>query len=291
MKTKESGIVSQVQSFCFNDGEGIRTNVFLSGCPLRCKWCANPETWDPIPKLTVIKDKCIKCGKCAEVCPSKIACNACGKCLEVCPVSARKILGAFMTADEVIERIKKDIVYFRQSGGGVTFSGGEPTFQKDFLRTLVSRLYDIGIDMAIETSGFFSWDDVKDIFEKLDFIFVDLKIFDCQKHKLFTGQGNEVILNNIKNIGKLNKPVVVRIPLIEGINDDDANIIKTTEFVKENIKNGRIEILPYHNFGLHKYDALSIDELKIEFKTPSNEKVKAIESLIRQNGVRVADYK
>jgi pyruvate formate lyase activating enzyme len=298
------GMVSQIQGFCVNDGEGIRTNIFLSGCPLRCRWCANPETWTPEPKLTVVKEKCTGCGKCMEVCPQKAAlnpidsnvfvtedCDACGKCADACPASARKVLGSFMSVREVVDRVKKDVIYFRQSGGGVTFSGGEPTFQRNFLKEIVDELYELGIDMAIESSGMFRWDDAKDIFDKLDFIFVDLKVFDCEEHRRHTGAGNEVILKNIKEIGKLGKPVVVRIPLMKGVNDDDENISKIAEFVRENVPGGRIEVLPYHSYGAYKYDALGMKELKTVFETPSEDRVKKVEELIRKNGVEVADYK
>lgn len=298
------GIVSQIQSFCVNDGEGIRTNIFLSGCPLTCKWCSNPETWTLEPKLTVVKEKCNDCNNCVKVCQRKAAlnpfnndvfvteeCNACGVCVDSCPNSARKVLGSRMSVQDVAKRIKRDTVFFRESGGGVTFSGGEPTFQKDFLRALVNEFYEIGIDMAIETCGYFSWEDTKDIIEKLDFIFVDIKHFDKEEHIKLTGVDNNIILENIKNMGKLNKNMVIRIPLIEGINTDIENIIKTAAFVKKHIPRGKIEILPYHSLGTYKYDALSISGYKNIFETPSNEKISEIKDIILQNGVETIDYK
>ncbi len=304
MASDSIGFVSQIQGFCVNDGEGIRTNIFLSGCPLRCKWCANPETWTPSAKLTVVKEKCTGCGRCMHACPVKAAlnpidsdvfvteaCNSCGKCVDVCPTSARKVLGSYMTVGDVIERVKKDVIYFRQSGGGVTFSGGEPTFQKNFLKAIIDELYELGVDMAIESSGMFSWEGSKDIFEKLDFIFVDLKIFDSEKHCKYTGSGNEVILENIMKIGKLGKPVVVRIPLMKDVNDDEENISRTAQFVRDNVPGGRIEVLPHHNYGSYKYDALGMKEHKMLFETPSKERVEEIEELIRKNGIEVADFK
>lgn len=298
------GVVSQIQGFCVNDGEGIRTNVFLSGCPLRCQWCANPETWTAEPKLTVVKEKCTGCNRCVEICPQKAAlnpkledvfvtedCNYCGICVDACPNGARSILGAVMSVQDLVDRVMKDSIYFRQSGGGVTFSGGEPTFQKSFLRSLVNKFYDLGIDMAIESCGYFNWEDTKDIFEKLDFIFMDMKIFDREKHIEYTGMDNELIHENIKNIGKLGKPVVIRVPLMEGVNADDENILKVAAFVKENVPVGKIEVLPYHNFGSYKYDALGKIECRTEFETPTAQRVKEIEDLIRLSGVEVADYK
>ena len=298
------GVVSQIQGFCVNDGEGIRTNVFLSGCPLRCQWCSNPETWTAEPKLTVVKEKCTGCNSCVEICPQKASLNPmfgniyvtedfnyCGVCVDACPNGARSILGSVMHVKEVVDRVMKDSIYFRQSGGGVTFSGGEPTFQKSFLRFLVNKFYDLGIDMAIESCGYFNWEDTRDIFEKIDFIFMDMKIFNREKHIEYTGMDNELIHENIKNIGKLGKPVVIRIPLMDGVNADDENILKTAAFVKENVPEGRIEVLPYHNFGAYKYDALGKGEHKNQFEAPSPQRVKEIEEIIRQSGVEVADYK
>jgi len=298
------GVVSQIQGFCVNDGEGIRTNVFLSGCPLRCQWCANPETWTAEPKLTVVKEKCTGCNNCVEICIRKAAlnpmfgdtyvtedCNYCGLCVDACPNGARSILGSVMSVQEVVDRVMKDSIYFRQSGGGVTFSGGEPTFQKSFLRSLVNEFCELGIDMAIESCGYFNWEDTRDIFEKIDFIFMDMKIFDSGKHVLYTGMENALIHENIKSAGKLGKPIVIRIPLMEGVNADDENILNTAAFVKENVPGGRIEVLPYHNFGTYKYDALGKGEHKNHFEAPSAQRVKEIEDIIWQAGVEVADYK
>lgn len=298
------GIVSQIQSFCVNDGEGIRTNIFLSGCPLRCKWCANPETWTVKPKLAVVKEKCTGCNKCVLCCPHKAAlnpqnrdvfitekCTACGLCIDPCLTSARKIMGSKMSVKELLKRVKKDMIFFRESGGGVTFSGGEPTFQKDFLKAIVNTFWDIGIDMAIETSGYFVWEEVKDTIDKLDFIFVDIKHFDSKKHFELTGVYNTRILENIKKIGNLDKKVVIRIPLIENVNTSIENIKKTAEFVKQHVRGGSIEILPYHNLGLCKYDALGLKKNKNTFNTPSEKKIQDIKELISSIGVEIADYK
>lgn len=246
---EEKGYVSQIQGFSVNDGNGIRTTIFLLGCPLRCKWCCNPETWTIDPKA------------------------------------------APMSVEDVLQRIKRDIIFFRESGGGVTFSGGEATCQQSFLRALVNAHSEIGIDMAIETSGYFIWNEVKDIIEKLDLIFIDLKHMNTEKHQELTGVDNKLILENIKNIGKLNKEVVVRIPLIKGINDDKENIINTAKYVKQYVPGGKMEILPYHNFGEKKYDQLGLSEFKNVFSTPTKEEIDEVKETIRSIGVETIDYK
>jgi glycyl-radical enzyme activating protein family len=245
----EKGYVSQIQSFSVNDGEGIRTTIFLSGCPLRCKWCCNPETWTINPKI------------------------------------------AQLSVKEVLQRVKRDIIFFRESGGGITFSGGEATFQQSFLRALVNVHEEIGVDMAIETSGYFIWDQVKDVMEKLDFIFVDLKHMNSKKHHELTGVDNKLILENIEKIGNLNKAVVVRIPLVKGINDDEENISSTAKYVKQYVPGGKIEILPYHNLGEKKYETMRLDKFKNVFNTPSREEINAVKEIIRSTGVEIIDYK
>jgi pyruvate formate lyase activating enzyme len=296
------GYVTQIQNFSVNDGEGLRTTIFLSGCPLRCKWCANPETWTVSPKVAVIQDKCVKCGKCLHVCPNnsiersmkylpiKDRCICCGSCADVCLSNARKIMGKKMSVKEVINIVKRDIIFFDESGGGVTFSGGEPTYQLEFLHALIKSLKEIGINIAIETSGYFKWEDTKDVFENIDFAFIDIKHMDRLKHKELTGIDNDVILENIKTIGKLGKDIVIRIPLIEGINDSEENLMATSSFVKEYVPNPKIEILPYHNLGFYKYESLGLSVCKQEFVTPSKFRLKILTEFIGSLGIEIVEY-
>lgn len=238
------------QNFSVNDGDGIRTIIFFAGCPLHCKWCANPEG------LYIDNDFVYK-----------------------------------YSVEQLLNIIERQEIFYRYSGGGVTFSGGEATLQTDILRELVNKLYDRGINLAIETSGYFKFEEVKDILKKLDLIFIDLKHIDDMKHKMFTGVSNEKILYNIKRLNEINDNVVVRIPLIEGVNADEENIIKTVKYVKANIKNPKIELLPYHNFGDEKYDALGVEKPSRDFKRPSVEMVKELNKLIQAAGVEVISYK
>lgn len=244
------GNFMEPQNFSVNDGDGIRTIVFFAGCPLHCKWCANPEG------LYINNDLVHK-----------------------------------YSVEQLLKVIERQEIFYRYSGGGVTFSGGEATLQQELLRELVNRLYDKAINLAIETSGYFEFDEVKDILQKLDLIFIDLKHMDDTKHKMFTGVSNVKILNNIKRLNEVNDNIVVRIPLIDGVNADKKNIIETAKFIKANIKNPKMELLPYHSFGDEKYDALGIEKPSRDFKTPSVEMIKELKGLIEAEGVEVVSFK
>jgi pyruvate formate lyase activating enzyme len=253
-----SGKFMKLQNFSVNDGDGIRTVVFLAGCPLRCMWCSNPESWVTRNEIEYNEDTCL----------------------------IKKY-----TSDEVLKIIDKQKIFYRYSGGGVTFSGGEATLQQDILRELVYRLYDQAVNLAIETSGYFVFDEVKDILGKLDLIFVDIKLMDSDKHKAYTGTGNEKILENISRMKELKVPVVVRIPVIDGVNSDMENIRKTANFVKSNVNEPKIELLPYHLFGDAKYEALGMEKPSRSFETPSHEHLTELCRVVESEGVEVVSYK
>ncbi|MPM92711.1 4-hydroxyphenylacetate decarboxylase activating enzyme [bioreactor metagenome] len=196
-----------------------------------------------------------------------------------------------MTTDDVIKSIEKDLIFFLNSNGGITFSGGEPTYQLEFLRKLVYHFYNKGIHTAIETCGVFNFDKCKDIFQKLNHIFVDIKNMDSNKHKEYTGLGNELILENIIRMAKINKSMVVRIPVIPGFNDDIENITSTSQFVKKNIKSPKIELLPYHMFGIDKYKNLGLEDYIYKYETPSDKTMKKLEEVVKNCGVEVMKYK
>lgn len=255
--TNISGKFMKLQNFSVNDGDGIRTVVFLAGCPLRCMWCSNPESWVTRNEIEHKKDTC---------------------------------LVKRYTSDEVLKIIDKQKIFYRYSGGGVTFSGGEATLQQDILRELVYRLYDQAVNLAIETSGYFEFDEVKDILGKMDLIFVDMKLMDSDKHKAYTGIGNEKILGNISRMKELKVPVVVRIPVIDGVNSDMENIRKTAKFVKANVNEPKIELLPYHQFGDAKYEALGMEKPSRSFKTPSHEHLMELCRVAESEGVEVVSY-
>jgi pyruvate formate lyase activating enzyme len=253
-----SGQFMKLQDFSVNDGDGIRTVVFLAGCTLRCMWCSNPESWTNQNKIAHSENTCMI---------------------------------KTYTSDEVMKMIDKQKIFYRYSGGGVTFSGGEATLQMDMLRDLVYRLYDQAVNLAIETSGYFEFDEVKDILGKMDLIFVDIKLMDSDKHKAYTGIGNEKILGNISRMKELKVPVVVRIPVIDGVNSDTENIRETARFVKANIDEPKIELLPYHLFGDAKYEALGMEKPSRSFKTPSQEQLMELCRVVESEGVEVVSYK
>lgn len=294
------GSVMQLQDFSVNDGDGIRTTVFLAGCPLRCQWCANPEGLTGEVKVAYYQRHCTGCGRCSQVCPAGIgidlnkergACQACGACAEVCPVHARKFLVSMVEADKIVEAILPQIPFFRQSGGGVTFSGGEATMQTAFLRQIAQRLYDMGVNLALETCCYFDFNQVKDILTMMDLLFVDIKHMDSDIHKKYTGVGNEKILANIARLNQFLGRIVIRVPVIGGVNDSDENIQRTARFVKNTLSNASMELLPYHRYGEAKYEALGLSLPPTGFTTPSLERMEYLEKIIRDIGVPVIRFR
>lgn len=296
-----NGYFMEPQNFSVNDGDGIRTVIFFAGCPLKCKWCANPESTQDFKRVSFNKTTCIGCGKCTEICPEGLnidlnslgqreKCTSCSSCVESCPTGSRKNLVRMYSDIEILEIIKSQEIFYRYSNGGVTFSGGEATLQQDMLRNLVNILYDKAVNMSLETSGYFDFDEVKDILIKLDLIFVDIKHMNEKKHELYTGKSNRKILENIKKMNMLDVPIVVRIPVIDGVNSDDDNIKKTAVFVRENIKNPKIELLPYHNFADEKYECLGLEKMSHNFKRPSKELLSRLKMIIKNEGAESVSY-
>lgn len=298
----KKGRVVKVQHFSVNDGDGIRTTIFLEGCKLKCKWCSNPDSWSNIVKLGVMKDKCVSCNRCIDVCPQNISslfdrtqinnkCDLCGECIKVCLKDAICIMTEEMSVEEIVEEVEKDFIFFFESNGGITFSGGEPTLQIDFLRELVDIFYDKGINIAIETCGCFDWNKVNDVFEKIDHIFVDIKSMDDNIHKEYTGVSNKIILDNICRLSKLNKSMVIRVPIIYGVNDSEENIRNTALFVKQNVLGGKMELLPYHKFGIDKYKALGLEDYIYEFDEICNNHMLKLKEIVELTGVKIIEYK
>lgn len=294
------GYLMQMQPFSVNDGDGIRTTIFLAGCPLHCKWCANPEGLRQHPVVGFYARLCIGCGACAAVCPKGIGidlnaerekCVSCGACVAACPKGARKALVSLADADEIIAEAAKHQLFYRNSGGGITFSGGEATAQPELLEYLSSRLYDMGFSLDIESCGYFEFERVRSSLERMDLIFMDLKHMDSALHEKFTGVPNERILENIKQLAELSARVVIRIPTIEGVNADEENIRKSGEFVKKYLPRAEMELLPYHKFGFGKYEALGMDLPDAAFGTPTKEKMEHLKGILREIGISLADFK
>lgn len=261
--------IFNIQKFSIHDGPGIRTVVFFKGCPLKCLWCANPESQKSRPQLSVIKSNCMKCGACMEVCPQNAItmekdganidrdlCDDCGLCASECYSRAIKSMGEEKSTKEVFDVINEDAVFYANSGGGYTLSGGEPLFYADFCLELTNLCTQAGFHGAIETSGYGDTEKFKELCGKLDVIFFDVKHMDPEKHKELTGVSNDLILSNLKEIQSTSKEVIIRTPLIPGINDDMENIEATAKLCLDLEKVSTWELLPYHKLGEHKYMSL-----------------------------------
>ncbi len=294
------GYVMQLQPFSVNDGDGIRTTIFLAGCPLRCKWCSNPEGFSRQTLIGWHERKCIGCGKCTAVCPQGIGinlnaarekCIACGSCTESCPTNARCVMVHEVEADEILAAVQKHRLFYAMSGGGITFSGGEAAGQPAFLNYLTEQLYDMGYGMTIETSGYFDFEEVKASLERMDMIFMDLKHIDSEIHEKYTGVANRRILENMKRLQQLPAEVVIRIPVIGGVNNDEDNIRRSAAFVHANVPKARMELLPYHKFGMIKYEAIGRPYEEEAFYRPSAEEMARLREIVAEEGVAAADFR
>lgn len=293
----------QIQPFSVNDGEGIRTNIFMAGCPLRCRWCSNPEGFEQKKLVGWYNRRCIGCGACAEVCPQGIGiemdkdahlrCISCGACADVCPEEARTRMVTLMDADDVIREVHKHRLFYSYSGGGVTFSGGEATSQPEFLDCLSRELYDSGYSLDLESCGYFDFEHVRPSLERMDLIFMDLKHMDPEMHEKYTGVDNKLILENIACLGSLSSEpeIVIRIPVIGGVNNSEENIADSAAHVHSVLPRAKMELLPYHSLGRIKYEAIWMSFDQEDFYTPDKEEMKKLRSIAAAQGVEIADYR
>lgn len=298
------GYIMQIQPFSVNDGEGIRTNIFMADCPLRCSWCSNPEGFERKELVGWYPRRCIGCGACAAVCPQGIgidmhetgqaACVACGACVSVCPEEARARMVSLMDADDVIKEVHRHRLFYSYSGGGVTFSGGEATSQPEFLDYVSKELYDSGYSIDIESCGYFDFEKVRPSLERMDLIFMDLKHMDSETHRKYTGVGNELILENIARLDTLDRPssdIVIRIPVIGGVNNSEENIAASAAYVHDVLPDARMELLPYHALGKIKYEAIGVPFGQEGFHTPDKNEMKKLRGIAAAQGVEIADYR
>ncbi|MGN1410104.1 MAG: glycyl-radical enzyme activating protein [Eubacteriales bacterium] len=259
-----NGIIFNIQKFCLHDGDGIRTSVFLKGCPLRCEWCHNPESQRAAPELMYHQNKCTACGKCVGICPARgkiipdrSKCVACGDCVDICPNRANELCGITVTTEEVMAEVRKDKIFYQTSGGGMTVTGGEPSAQPEFTLSLIRSAKRENISAAVETCGYGRADFFRQAAELGAVFLYDIKVMDSDRHKALTGVSNAQILDNLRMLMDMGADITLRLPLIPGVNDTEGDISALVSFMKEN--DGRFrhaEIMPYHKMGVGKATAI-----------------------------------
>lgn len=288
-----SGVVFNIQRYSIHDGPGIRTTVFLKGCPLVCTWCQNPESQSRDPEIMINKNLCTVCGRCVSECENdaislseecsvtdRAKCLCCGRCVEICPNEARKLSGTEMTVGEVVKEVLKDQKFFESSGGGVTISGGEATFQPEFAIAILRECKELGLHTAIETCGYTSWEVLERFFECTDLVLFDIKHIDNEEHKKGTGMSNEKILENAEKMAKV-KAILVRVPLIPGFNDSEQDVRKIAAFAATLSKEIEVDLLAYNPLGEGKYESLGKDSVE-HMQVQSEEYVEGLRSVVKK---------
>lgn len=293
--------ISNIQRFCVHDGPGIRTVVFVVGCPLKCKWCQNPETLSGNCELMFNKELCAACDLCINVCPQKCIdwsddrklvtdlskCDRCFNCVEACPFQARQISCKPYSVDALFKELMKDEIFYKNTKGGITISGGEPMLKPDFCFELLNKIKHKGIHTAIETCGFTRWQNFEKVIPVVDMFLYDIKLFNKDKHIEWTSQDNEIILSNLKGLMELKKEVIIRIPLIPGVNDGEEfkNIV---DHISQYNNIGEIHILPFHQLGSSKYEMLGMSYDLESLQEDNGDSVEQCKKYAERKGVKVS---
>jgi pyruvate formate lyase activating enzyme len=293
------GTIFDIKKYAIHDGPGIRTTIFFQGCPLNCWWCHNPESQSSRAVLMCRANRCSSCQTCIEVCPQqgislngtivtdRSKCDLCGECAEVCFYGAREISGKPMTIAEVMAEIQRDVPFYDQSGGGVTFSGGEPLLQRRFLSELLRECQAREIHTVVDTSGFAAWEVFDSIRQDVDLFLYDLKMMDEQRHEQYTGVSNQLILNNLQRLAESGAQVFVRIPLIPGINNDKENLKESAALIADLPNITGIELMAYHDIAGAKYESLGLPYPLPDTLPPSDEAMQAAACYFEDMGLTV----
>ena len=291
-----AGLVFNIMRFSLHDGPGIRTTVFLKGCPLHCRWCHNPESQFSEPELHYFEECCIHCGDCVQACShgaldaqlhhSSELCLRCGACVEACPCAARQLVGRRMTVEEVLAEVLKDEVFYEESGGGITISGGEPLQQPQFVEALLAACKARGLHTVLDTCGFASPDVLRRVSEHVDLFFYDLKLMNSEKHLSLTGVNNDLILQNLVILAQGGNAIRVRVPILPGLNDDYENLDALSTYLSP-LGIREIDILPYHELGNDKYRRMNLSSGMENVVPPTSAEMETIAARLRRDGFRV----
>lgn len=292
-------LITNIQKYSIHDGDGIRTTVFFKGCPLKCKWCHNPETQNFKKQILTNREKCTGCGSCILVCPNHAIrlvdgkavtdhekCNGCGTCVKNCLSNIREVAGKEYTVKELVKELKKDEMFYEESGGGVTLSGGEVMcMDMDYIEALAKELHRQGITVTIDTCGYAPYDNFKRILPYVNTFLYDIKAMDREVHKEFIGVDNTLILENLEKLSEDNARIYIRIPTIKGVNADDESMKAVIDWLlAHKIKVAQVNLLPYHNTGSSKYGRLEKTYDGEMLETPTGEEMEHFVALFQNAG-------
>jgi pyruvate formate lyase activating enzyme len=295
-----AGVIFDIKKYAIHDGPGIRTTVFFKGCPLACSWCHNPEGMAATTQRIYRPERCIGCDECIQICPQKAIrrtaegmiadpskCELCRACADHCPAEAVEFVGRQVTVAEVIGQIEKDVAFYDASKGGVTFSGGEPLMQPEFLLELLGACGDLDLHRTVDTTGYADETLLLKVARKTDLFLYDLKLMDAEEHLKYTGVSNERILANLARLVQNDARIQVRVPVIPGINSDAENIDKTAEFLNSIRGIEQVSLLPFHNSARAKYGRLGMQWTSSHIQPPAAELLQSIAARLKKCGLKI----